>query len=203
MISRLLGKLVYKKPPEILIDVQGVGYELLASMNTFYHLPEPGEEICLFTHLIVREDSHTLYAFHDNNERHLFRALIKVNGVGPKSAITILSGISPDEFIFAVMQQDVARLKKLPGIGQKTAERLVIEMKDKLAASASEVSYAGLSSANGSEKVDRLAQQEAISALVSLGYKPQEASRVIHQIVDIEKLSSAEIIRAALKLLMR
>jgi Holliday junction DNA helicase RuvA len=202
MIGRLVGKLVYKKPPELLMDVHGIGYELLASMSTFYHLPEPGEEICLYTQLIVREDSHTLYAFYDMNEREMFRELIKVNGVGPKSAITILSSITPEEFTLAVMQQDTARLTKLPGIGKKTAERLVIEMRDRLTASASDTPYTGLP-ASTNIRPDRLAQQEAISALIALGYKPPEASRAINHVPDCDKLSSEEIIRAALKQLMR
>lgn len=200
MISRLLGKLIYKKPPELLIDVQGVGYELLASMNTFYHLPEAGESVCLHTHLIVREDAHVLFAFHDLNERELFRTLIKVNGIGPKSALTILSGISPDEFAFAVSQQDTARLTKLPGIGKKTAERLVVEMRDRLTVS---TEFLAISNSNSSIHTDRMAQQEALSALVALGYKPVEASRALSQIEAIEKLNSEEIIRASLKQLMR
>ena len=199
MISRLFGKLIYKKPPALLLDVHGVGYELHASMNTFYHLPEANQEICIFTHLVVREDAHVLFGFHDEHERELFRALIKVNGVGPKSALTILSGISPEEFALAVNQQDVTRLTKLPGIGKKTAERLVIEMRDRLG----DLSTVSLSINPSHIYADRLAQQEALSALVALGYKPPEASRVLSQIPSIEALNSEAIIRAALKQLMR
>ena len=203
MIGRLTGKIIYKKPPELLLDVHGVGYEILASMNAFYHFPEVGQEVTLFTHLIVREDAHILFGFRDLEERELFRLLIKVNGVGPKSALTILSGISPEEFAFAVNQQDTARLTKLPGIGKKTAERLVIEMRDRLNfANASDGAYTGLNS-TANIRPDRLAQQEATSGLIALGYKPQEVSRVFSQIPDIEQLASEAIIRAALKLLMR
>jgi len=202
MLGRLQGKLIYKKPPELLLDVQGVGYELFASMNTFYHLPETNAEVCLFIQLIVREDAHTLYAFHDINEREMFRALIKVNGVGPKSAITILSSIAPEEFSLAVMQQDTARLTQLPGIGKKTAERLVIEMRDRV----QHIDFTELElkqNIPATQRADRLAEQEAISALVSLGYKPQEASRSLSCIEERHTLSSEAMIRLALKQLVR
>lgn len=201
MLGRLQGTLVYKKPPELLLDVQGVGYELFASMNTFYHLPEANSTVCLFIQLIVREDAHTLYAFHDTHERELFRALIKVNGVGPKSALTILSSIAPDEFAAAVMQQDTGRLIKLPGIGKKTAERLVIEMRDRVQhIETPDLHFKPENTA--SLRADRLAEQEAISALVSLGYKPQEASRALSHIPDRSNLSSEALIRLALKQLV-
>jgi Holliday junction DNA helicase RuvA len=202
MLGRLQGTLVYKKPPELLLDVQGVGYELFASMNTFYHLPEVSAEVCLFIQLIVREDAHTLYAFHDLHERELFRSLIKVNGVGPKSAIMILSSIAPDEFAVAVMQQDTERLTKLPGIGKKTAERLVIEMRDRL--QNIDIPDFGLKQSSlPSLRADRLAEQEAISALISLGYKPPEASRALSHIADRSALTSEAMIRLALKQLIR
>lgn len=204
MIGRLRGKLVYKKPPELLVDIHGVCYELLASMNCFYHLPNIDEEVLLFTHLIVREDAHTLFGFVDAQERELFRLLIKVNGVGPKSALTILSGISAEEFVWAVTEQDTLRLTKLPGIGKKTAERLVIEMRDRLNDFGQDLPSSSLASMSQPvQPHDRLARQEALSALVALGYKPQEATRVLNQIENIEQLSSEAIIRAALKLLMR
>jgi len=132
VIGRLTGELVEKSPPELLIDVSGVGYELEASMNTFYKLPDVGTFVTLYTHFVVREDAQLLYGFADKNERTLFRTLIKVNGVGPKLALTILSGISVQEFIRTVQHEDSTALVRLPGVGKKTAERLIIEMKDKL-----------------------------------------------------------------------
>lgn len=205
MIGYLRGKVLLKKAPDLIIDVNGIGYELQASMTTFYQLPEPGLEVSLYTHLSVREDAHVLYGFYNLTERELFRSLIKVNGVGPKLALAILSGASPDEFITAVMQQDTTRLTALPGIGKKTAERLIIEMRDRLKDQVSDIAYTGLPASASNKPVNpsRVAQQEAISALVALGYKPPEASYVINQVENLETLKSEEIIRAALKSLMK
>jgi len=197
MIGYLKGLIIAKHPPVLLIDVVGVGYEVYASMNTFYKLPEVGREVTLFTHLVVREDVHDLYAFVDVQERLLFRTLIKVNGVGPRMAMAILSSINPDEFVFCVENKDTARLMHIPGVGKKTAERLIIEMCDRLkdwqpvggVAKSDEIL-----SADGNNTT-----RDAISALVALGYKPQDASRAVAKINVID-LSSEEIIRQALKL---
>lgn len=196
MIGRLHGILLGKKPPRLLIDVAGVGYEVSAPMTTFYELPEIGNEITLHTHLAVREDAHVLYGFLREQDRQLFRILIKVSGVGPKLALAILSGMSVDEFAGLVQIGDSAALTKLPGVGKKTAERLIVEMRDRLkdwqgVTLAPEMSMSSTMSANNTVK-------DAVSALVSLGYKPQEASRMVSQ-VESEGLSSEEMIRLALR----
>ena len=196
MIGRLYGILLAKKPPQLLIDVAGIGYEVSAPMTTFYELPEIGNEITLHTHLAVREDAHVLYGFLREQDRLLFRTLIKVSGVGPKLALAILSGMSADEFAGLVQIGDSAALTKLPGVGKKTAERLVVEMKDRLkdwqgVTLAPETSVSPAVSANNSVK-------DAVSALVSLGYKPQEASRMVSQ-VESHGLASEEMIRLALR----
>lgn len=199
MIGRLRGVLAEKHPPQLLIEVQGVGYEVEAPMSTFYQLPAVGSTVTLYTHLAVREDAHLLYGFATLRERTLFRSLIKVNGVGAKMALTILSGIAPDEFVRSVQDSDTASLVRLPGIGKKTAERLVIEMRDRLSdwdtgpvLSVTTNVAPQPASGGGSELRD------ALSALVSLGYKPQEASKLVSGL-EKEALSSEEIIRAALK----
>ncbi len=198
MIGRLSGQLLERQAPQLLIDVNGVGYEVNAPMSTFYSLPEVGSKVTLHTHLVVREDAHTLFGFATENERAMFRALIKVNGVGAKLALTILSGISADDFIRCIMDGDIASLTRLPGVGKKTAERLIVEMKDVLKkwhaeaggdASASPV--AALVKANDSVA-------DAVSALIALGYKPPEASSMVRGI-ETKDLSSEEIIRLALQ----
>ena len=181
MIGRLRGILVEKQPPNLLIDVNGVGYEVQASMNTFYQLPEINQAITLFTHFIVREDAQLLCGFYTQEERALFRALLKVNGVGPKLALTILSGVSPDEFTRCVNNGDSNSLVKLPGVGKKTAERLIIEMRD-----------------HSFTLTIKSSEQDAVSALIALGYKPQEASRLL-QGIDTAKHTSEDLIRLALK----
>ncbi|NOX91384.1 MAG: Holliday junction branch migration protein RuvA [Gammaproteobacteria bacterium] len=196
MIGRLHGTLLEKQPPQLLLDVGGVGYEISAPMTTFYELPETGNEITLHTHLAVREDAHVLYGFLCEQDRLLFRTLIKVSGVGPKLALAILSGMAADEFAGCVQQGDSALLTRLPGVGKKTAERLVVELKDRLkdwqgVALPAEVSTSRAVPANDALK-------DAISALVSLGYKPQEASRMVSQL-ESDGLSSEELIRLALK----
>ncbi len=196
MIGFLRGKLMVKTPPLLLLDVQGVGYEVEAPMTTFYNLPALGEEVLLHTHLVVREDAHILFGFSGESERVLFRALIKVNGVGPKLALTILSGLSADEFHRCINDNDAQALVRLPGIGKKTAERLIIEMRDRLPglgdSSSSNVLTGSATSAVSNPR------QEAISALVSLGYKPQDASRMIQSIATEDK-SCEDIIRLALQ----
>ncbi len=197
MIGRLRGILAEKKPPFLLLDVNGVGYELEAPMGTIFQLPEVGQEITLHTHLAVRDDAHLLFAFATLAERTLFRTLIKVNGVGAKLALTILSGISADEFARCVQEGDTASLVRLPGVGKKTAERLIVEMKDRLDDwQPAPVLLDGGVAPVVAPSVD--AVKDAISALVSLGYKPPEASRLISKL-DTEGLDSEGIIRAALK----
>lgn len=197
MIGQLRGRILDKQPPQLLFDVAGVGYELEASMNTFYQLPETNQEITLFTHFVVREDAQLLYAFHDKQERALFRVLIKVNGVGPKLALTILSSIDPAGFVRCVNDNDTASLVKLPGVGKKTAERLIVEMRDKLGGwQQSSKTQSEMATLNVS--IQPSASQEAIAALISLGYKPQEASRLVAKI-DETDLTSEAIIREALK----
>ena len=195
MIGRLQGVLLRKEPPALMLDVGGVGYELEAPMTTFYELPAVGERVTLYTHLVVREDAHLLYGFVREAQRRLFRELLKVNGVGPRVALAVLSGLSDEEFCRCVADEDIARLTKVPGIGRKTAERLVIEMRDKLPKDiplpASTATAAG--PAAPGDPVS-----EAVSALVALGYKPNEASRAVRS-ASTKGLSAEEIIRQALK----
>jgi len=193
MIARISGQLVSKQPPLLLVDVAGVGYEIQAPMSTFYALPEPGEPVVVLTHLTVREDAHVLYGFATDEERGLFRNLIKVNGVGPKMALTILSGINPPEFVTCVQNRDVALLTRLPGIGKKTAERLVVEMQDRLGSMAAS---AGSASMPGAQPAS--AAQDAVSALVALGYKPVDAAQMV-KAVKTEASNSEELIREALR----
>lgn len=196
MIGRLRGTLLVKQPPQLLLDVNGVGYDVSAPMTTFYELPETGSEIILHTHLAVSEHAHVLYGFLRESDRGLFRTLIKVSGVGPKLALAILSGMSANEFVGCVKSGDSAALTRLPGVGKKTAERLVIEMKDRL----KDWQGAELSTDSESQNITSATDsvKDAISALVSLGYKPQEASRMVSQ-VECEGMASEEIIRLALK----
>lgn len=199
MIGRLSGQLLVRQPPQLLIDVNGVGYEVEAPMSTFYSLPEVGSKITLHTHLVVREDAHTLFGFATENERAMFRALIKVNGVGAKLALTILSGISADDFIRCVMDGDAASLTRLPGVGKKTAERLIVEMKDvlkKWQAEAGEGSASQATVASLLRPNDAVA--DAVSALIALGYKPPEASRMVRGF-ETKDLGSEDIIRLALQ----
>jgi Holliday junction DNA helicase RuvA len=196
MIGFLRGKLVHKAPPLLVLDVQGVGYEIEAPMTTFYDLPLVGVDITLHTHLVIREDAHSLFGFLKEADRALFRTLIKVNGVGPKLALTILSGQSAEEFHRCIQNNDTQALVRLPGVGKKTAERLVIEMRDRLP-ELSDTSPAIPLSAN-SQPVVAHPKQEAISALCSLGYKPADASRMI-QSVNAEGKSCEELIRMALQ----
>jgi Holliday junction DNA helicase RuvA len=195
MIGFIRGKLVSKTPPQLVVDVHGVGYEVEAPMTTFYDLPALGEELKLFTHLVVREDAHILFAFSTEADRMMFRTLIKVNGVGPKLALTILSGQSADEFHRCIHDNDIQALVRLPGIGKKTAERLIIELRDRLP-SVTDSSGSGLSVSSNS--VVNNPKQEAISALCALGYKPQDANKMVHAIPQEDK-SCEDIIRLALQ----
>lgn len=196
MIGFLRGKLVHKAPPLIVLDVQGVGYEIEAPMTTFYDLPLIGADITLHTHLVVREDAHSLFGFLKEADRALFRTLIKVNGVGPKLALTILSGQSAEEFHRSIENNDTQALVRLPGVGKKTAERLVIELRDRLP-SLGETSVSTAASPSAAP-VAAHPKQEAISALCSLGYKPADASKMV-QAVNAEGKSCEDIIRLALQ----
>ncbi len=199
MIGQIRGIILEKQPPQLLVDVHGLGYEIDAPMSTFYHLPDVGQETILFTHFVVREDAQLLYGFHSRDERTLFRTLLRVNGVGPKLALTILSSVSPADFVRCVLNNDTDSLVRVPGIGKKTAERLIIEMRDKLSDW-----YAG-TEVEGQEFVKKdnhhprhQMLQDAISALVALGYKQQEANRLVTKIDD-GQASSEELIRRALR----
>jgi holliday junction DNA helicase RuvA len=197
MIGFLRGKLVHKAPPFLVLDVQGVGYEVEAPMTTFYDLPAINEEVKLHTHLVVREDAHILFGFSAEAERTLFRTLIKINGVGPKLALTILSGQSAEEFHRCIHDNDTAALVRLPGVGKKTAERLVIEMRDRLpdlGASA----LTGAVNADEALLVTGNPKQEAVGALCSLGYKPVDAAKMV-QNISAEGKTCEDIIRLALQ----
>ena len=194
MIGFLRGILVLKKPPSLVIDVNGVGYEVDAPMSTFYGLPEVGGEVLLHTHLAVREDAHNLFGFISETERTLFRTLIKVNGVGAKLALGILSGLSAEEFQRAVEYQDTARLVRLPGVGKKTAERLIIELRDRMP----ELGTVTLPGAGTLPLPQASPVDDATSALIALGFKPQDAGQLVKK-VSVEGKSSEEIIRLALQ----
>ncbi len=201
MIGRLRGIILEKQPPQLLIDISGVGYEVFAPMSTFYHLPELKQEVTLHIHMVVREDAQLLYGFYKEQERALFRALIRVNGVGPKLALTILSGIEPDNFVRCVHNEDTSSLVGIPGIGKKTAERLIIETRDVLAQwHAPEIN--DIAGESGSLVSTNQTLQDAISALTALGYKPNEAKRAVSQ-VHSDDLSSEDIIRQALKQMIK
>ncbi len=198
MIGRLRGIIIQKQAPDLLLDVSGVGYELLASMTTFIDLPEIDNEVTLFTHLIVREDAHTLYAFSSENERALFRTLLKVNGVGPKMALAIVSSMTADEFALLVHSDDVTGLTRLPGVGKKTAERLIIEMRDRLPKPSDNPEIAD----SDSVSIPRNLEDEALEALLALGYKPAQASKMVAACAKQshgETLSVEQIVRSALK----
>ncbi|HRZ24262.1 MAG TPA: Holliday junction branch migration protein RuvA [Candidatus Contendobacter sp.] len=201
MIGRLRGLLAWKQPPYLLIDAHGVGYELEASLTTFQTLPEIGAEVTLLTHLAVREDAHTLYGFASPAERSLFRNLIRVAGVGPRLALLILSGMTVEAFGRCVRENDTTSLTRLPGIGKKTAERLIIELRDRIGELGLDptavVLPGGRAAAPAINPVD-----DAISALVALGYKLPEASRMV-QSLDTDGLTSEAIIRLALQASVR
>ncbi|PPD20299.1 MAG: Holliday junction branch migration protein RuvA [Methylomonas sp.] len=196
MIGFLQGKLVAKAPPQLVLDVQGVGYELEAPMTTFYDLPALGQEVKLYTHLVIREDAHSLFGFLAESDRWMFRTLIKVNGVGPKLALTILSGQTAEQFHQCIHNSDAQALVRLPGVGKKTAERLIIELRDRLPDVLGEVT-AGVDAALPVQ-VAGSARQEALSALCALGYKPLEAGRMVQNIAA-EGKSCEDIIRLALQ----
>ena len=194
MIGLLSGKILSKQPPRLLLDVHGVGYEVDAPMTTFYDLPAVGAEVTLFTHLAVRDDAHTLYGFAKVTDRDLFRSLLRVNGVGARLALTILSGMDTQTFVSCVQEANSDALVRLPGVGKKTAERLIIELRDRLEAFSGVVT----SSPGGVASAAASPVEDAVSALVGLGYKPNEASRMVRSI-NAADLSSEEIIRQALQ----
>lgn len=197
MIGQLRGTLLEKQPPMLLLNVNGVGYEIDAPMSTFYQLPEIGNEVTLHTHFIVREDAQQLYGFHSREDRSLFRTLLKVNGVGPRLALTILSSLETNEFIRIVLNNEMDSLVRVPGIGKKTAERLIIEMRDKVQGLDSK--ELNIDTHSAVKPINRNQHtQDAISALIALGYKPQEASRAVAKIEDTNS-TSEEIIRRALR----
>lgn len=200
MIGRLTGILLEKKAPDLLIEVNGICYEVSAPMTTFYYLPAVGTQVTLHTHFVVREDAQLLYGFFHLSDRSLFRLLIKINGVGPKLALAILSGIESAAFVQCIHDGDSATLVKVPGVGKKTAERLVVEMRDKLKDWEGGVvqNSSGEAISLQSLKPKNTARGDAESALIALGYKNAEASRAIALIAD-EELSSEEMIRMALK----
>ena len=195
MIGQISGTLVYKHPPQLLVDVGGVAYELEAPMTAFYELPEAGEKVSLFTHLAIRDDAHLLIGFYDLRQRDVFRVLLKMSGVGPRVALALLSGLTAEELTACVAAGDIAQLTRVPGIGRKTAERLVIELRDRLEA----VTGSG-SDASG---VSLTPQQDAVSALMALGYRENEANRAVRA-VEVDGTPAVEtLIREALKTLSR
>lgn len=193
MIGRLRGKILSKQPPQLLVDVQGVGYEVDAPMSTFYQLPDVGHEVVLHTHLVVREDAHLLFGFGSEAERALFRQLIKVSGIGARTALAILSGMNAEQFTRCIIEGDTAALVRLPGIGKKTAERLVIELRDRLDAGDMKPVMPAMTKATPGSALD-----DAQSALIALGYKPVEASRMVRAI-DTEGMDTESIIRVCLQ----
>jgi holliday junction DNA helicase RuvA len=192
MIGAVRGRLASKTPPQLTVDVGGLGYELEAPMSTFYRLPAVGEEVRLLTHLVVREDAHVLYAFATEDERRLFRSLIRVSGVGPKIALALLSGISVAAFAQCVANEDITALTRVPGVGRKTAERLIVEMRDRLPAPPPAAGAAVGAAAAGPEG-------EAYDALVALGYRPAEATRLLQAAGGSGSHSTEELIRRALQ----
>jgi Holliday junction DNA helicase RuvA len=197
MIGSLAGVLAVKAPPQLLLEVGGVGYEIEAPMSTFYGLPALGERVRLLTHLVVREDAHVLYGFATESERSLFRNLLKVAGVGPRTALAILSGVSSSAFAQAVQGQDAAALMRIPGVGRKTAERLIVEMRDRLEQPGAATGSPGIPGADGAAGSPAA---EAFSALVALGYKPPEATRLLKAAgADQGGFATEELIRRALQ----
>ncbi|WP_248799845.1 MULTISPECIES: Holliday junction branch migration protein RuvA [unclassified Pseudomonas] len=201
MIGRLRGTLAEKQPPHLILDVNGLGYELEVPMTTLYRLPSVGEPLTLHTHLVVREDAQLLYGFVGKRERDFFRELIRLNGVGPKLALALMSSLEVDELVRCVQAQDTSALVRVPGVGKKTAERLLVELKDRFKAWETVPSMFALvpNQPDGAPAQPLAsAESDAVSALISLGYKPQEASKAVSAIKD-KGLSSEDMIRRALK----
>ena len=201
MIGRLRGTLAEKQPPHLILDVNGLGYELEVPMTTLYRLPSVGEPLTLHTHLVVREDAQLLYGFFGKRERDFFRELIRLNGVGPKLALALMSSLEVDELVRCVQSQDTSALTKVPGVGKKTAERLLVELKDRFKAwETVPAMFALVPNQPGGPDAPPVAtaENDAVSALISLGYKPQEASKAVSAIKE-KGLSSEDMIRRALK----
>jgi len=194
MIGRIAGVLLDKAPPQIIVDVQGVGYEIEVPMSTFYVLPASGERVSLFTHLVVREDAQLLYGFASETERRVFRQLIRISGIGARTALAVLSGMSVGELVEAVARQEAARLIKVPGIGRKTAERLLLELKDKFAADAGITQGASTGAPRG-------VSDDIVNALIALGYSEKEANQALKQLPEGLNLSDG--IRQALRMLAK
>jgi Holliday junction DNA helicase RuvA len=192
MIGRITGILLEKRPPQIIVDVNGVGYEIDVPMSTFYNLPATGEKVSLHTQMIVREDAHLLFGFGSDEERQTFRQLLKVSGIGAKTALSVLSGLSVTDLSHAVATQDTARIVKVPGIGKKTAERLLLELKDKLGTIAVTIPAAGAAPSG---------EADVLNALLALGYNDKEASWAVKQLP--KDVSVSDGIRQALKLLSK
>lgn len=201
MIGSLKGILLQKQPPFLVLDVHGVGYELEAPMTTFYSLPEEKEEVFLFTHLVVREDAQLLYGFSDRAQRGLFRHLLKVNGVGPRVALAILSTLSTSQFVQCVQQQDAVTLISVPGIGKKTAERMFIDLRDRLKGFADVDTEAG-GAAEAPAEIRQDPVKDAIGALIALGYKHADASRAV-KAVEADSPGRDDLIRNALQFFSR
>lgn len=194
MIGFIRGRLAHKEPPWLVIDVGGVGYEIEAPMSTIFRLPDVGKEVQLCTHLVVREDQQTLFGFHTEEERRLFRSLIKVSGVGAKLALTILSGISVEGFMQCVRTEDTATLVRLPGIGRKTAERLILDMRDRIDAAVAGAN-GGATAAAGEPAAARV---DAFNALVNLGYRPAEVQKMLDR-VETDGMKTEDILRSVLR----
>jgi len=197
VIGQIHGKLIEKNPPEILVEVGGITYEIQVPMSTLYQLPDPGKEVRLHTHFVVREDAQLLYGFYESKDKAMFRSLIRVNGVGPKMALGILSGMEADEFVRTVRNNDVNAMVNMPGIGKKTAERLIVEMRDRLSEWDTGADPVAADSSTDASSITK----DAETALVSLGYKPQQAARAIAQVLkeNPEIADSEELIRLSLK----
>lgn len=199
MIGLLRGKVIYKQPPELLLEVHGVGYELQASMNTFYMLPPDNQtEVIIYTHFVVREDAQTLFGFSSQDERALFRNLLKVTGIGPKMALAIVSGMTAHEFAQLIHAADANALSRIPGVGKKTAERLIIEMRDRLPKVDTALHASGNSKQANVPFTIVSPVEEALNALLALGYKPPQASKMIAPLEN-QNLSVEEMIRLALR----
>ncbi|TMP88664.1 Holliday junction branch migration protein RuvA [Pseudoalteromonas ruthenica] len=206
MIGRIRGLLVEKQPPEVLVEAAGIGYEINLPMSCFYALPECGEQVTLYTHFVVREDAQLLFGFNTKNERALFRELLKANGVGPKLGLGILSGMSAEQFIHCVHHGDASTLVKLPGVGKKTAERLVLEMKDRLKDWGPDLftphtDAAPIDAPNGDTLVASHAQDDAVAALEALGYKNAQAVKSVKAVAK-PGMASEEMIKQALKAML-
>lgn len=201
MIGQIRGILIEKKPPEILVDVGGITYEIQVPMSTLYQLPDVGQEVVLHTHFVVRDDAQLLYGFCHTKDKTLFRSLIRVNGVGPRMALVILSGMEPDEFVRVVRNNDVTAMVNMPGIGKKTAERLIVEMRDRLSEWQASEGADSAPETQDSASTVKVFSKDAEAALIGLGYKPQQAARAIAQVLkdNLEITDSEELIRMSLK----